>query len=693
MRILFVLHTFPPESWGGTELHVLGLARTLSKEHDVRVFCRGGDSRRADGDVIQDFQDGLLVTRFNNLYSHYDDFTWIHRNPAAHAAFVDELESFRPDVVHFHHLTNLSTTLPAAAKARDLPVIMTLHDFWMVCLRGQRLHPDMTICETIDEERCHACLGGIWPQWFLPREGEEETPSPLRAFRKSTQEAAELADVIVTPSAFHRARMLEEMDLDPERIQAIPHGLDHSMFHSVHDAHRPVKTIGYVGSVVPPKGVHVLLEAFRLLDDPSLELRIHGSAPVFHDKKDYLGELRRMADDATGRVRFMGHYDNARVPLLLDDIDILVVPSLWWETFSLTIREAMLAGIPVVASNLGAMREALADSQAGLLFEAGRPRDLARKLKRLIDDERLRLRLSNRRLEVKTLERNAQDYLDVYARAAKISEMRKGTIVVKEPFSQKKTAKGGVGDTDIGLTIEKVGAGDVRVESSVERGERTRVSLSFNYAPDAEGTQINVVLDFKQSDGDVKPVETAPAVDVVADDVVPDSAEDGTADMMKTLSPDHETRRVESAMYELDADVPAEHVRKLDEMVEQTHLAPEDRNVRPRKRRDRERKQEREPEPRRDDSRRATKSSKKPARGPSRKKPAEKPAPKDRGPQTDDAGEVVWTKPKSWGLPEKSGPPPRQPDRAPNYRIGKQPSVASKKKPSGFGEGLDSVDD
>ncbi len=691
MRILFVLHTFPPESWGGTELHVLGLARTLSQEHDVRIFCRGGDSRRADGDIIQDFQDGLLVTRFNNLYSRYDDFTWIHRNPAAHAAFVDELESFRPDVVHFHHLTNLSTTLPAAAKARDLPVVMTLHDFWMVCLRGQRLHPDMTICETIEEQRCHECLSSIWPQWFLPREPGDETPSPLQAFRESTREAASLADIVITPSAFHRERMLEDMDLDPERIEAIPHGLDHSMFHSVHDAHRPVKTIGYVGSVVPPKGVHILLEAFNLLRDDSLELRIHGSAPVFHDKKDYLGELRKMAENAAGTVRFMGHYDNARVPVLLEDIDILVVPSLWWETFSLTIREAMLAGIPVVASNLGAMREALADSQAGLLFEAGRPRDLARKLKRLIDDERLRLRLSNRRLEVKTLERNAQDYLDVYARAARISETRKGTIVVKEPFSQKRVAQGDAGDNDIGLTIEKVGSGDVRVESSVERGERTRVSLSFNYAPDADGTQIHVVLDFKKSDGEVKPVETAPAVDVVADDVVPDSAEDGTADMMKAQSPDHETRRVESAMYELDENVPPKHVRKLDEMVEQTHLAPEDRNVRPRRRRERDRKAE----PRREKSRRDTKPAEKSAPKPPRKAATPKPAAKPRPPKTEaeDVGEVVWTKPKSWGLPEKSGPPPRQPDRAPNYRIGKQPSVISKRKPSGFGEGLDSVDD
>ncbi len=689
MRILFVLHTFPPESWGGTELHVLGLARTLSKEHDVRIFCRGGDSRRADGDIIQDFQDGLLVTRFNNLYTGYDDFTWIHRNPSAHAAFVDELDSFRPDVVHFHHLTNLSTTLPAAAKARGLPVVITLHDFWMVCLRGQRLHPDMTICETIEEERCHDCLSGIWPQWFLPREAGDETPSPLRAFRENTQEAASLADLVITPSVFHRERMLEEMDLDPERVEAIPHGLDHSMFHSVHDARQPVKTIGYVGSVVPPKGVHVLLEAFNLLQDDSLELRIHGSAPVFHDKKDYLGELRRMAEDAAGKVRFMGHYDNARVPTLLEDIDILVVPSLWWETFSLTIREAMLAGIPVVASNLGAMREALADSQAGLLFEAGRPRDLARKLKRLIDDERLRLRLSNRRLEVKTLERNAQDYLDVYARAAKISETRKGTIVVKESFSKEQVAKGGAGDTDIGMTIEKVGTGDVRVESSVERGERTRVSLSFNYAPDADGTQIHVILDFKKTEDEVKPVETKPTVDVVADDVVPDSAENGTANMMKTQSPAHETRRVESAMYELDAKVPPEHVRKLDEMVEQTHLAPEDRNVRPRERRERERK----PASRRENPRREPKRAKKPAPKPPRKAPAQQSAPKARPAKDKDAGEVVWTKPTTWGLPEKSGPPPRQPDRAPNYRIGKQPSVASKKKPSGFGEGLDSVDD
>ncbi|MCA9319119.1 MAG: glycosyltransferase family 4 protein, partial [Planctomycetes bacterium] len=606
MRILYVVHTYPPDSWGGTELHVRGLARCLAKDHDVRIFCRSGDEARDDGSVAHGLEDGLLVARFNNLYRHDDSFEWVYSNPLVHEAFETELERFRPDLVHVHHLTSLSVTLIHACKSRGIPVVFTLHDFWTVCPRGQRLHPSLEICEVIDREICHNCLSPLWPAWFPPlnaeglREADDlETPEPLRSFDAQLREALGLCDLLVTPSEFHRLKMLESLGTDPERMVAVPHGLDHAMFRRLHDGAREVRVIGYIGSVIPPKGVHLLIEAFRRLDDPDLELRIHGEAPVFHEERRYLSVLKERAQDARGAVRFLGRYDNGDVPRLLEDIDILVVPSLWWETFSLTIREAILAGVPVIAADLGAMREALEASRAGLLFRPNDAEHLAGRLEELIRDEDLRCNLSNRRLEVKTLQRNAEDYVEIYAKAREISQQREDIVVPEPRFPEKKAVARDGGPKDIKLSIEKVGNGDVRVESDVERGERTRVTFNFAYGPSSEATQLKVVIDFNEA-GDQsestptprpprarsdrsprreeaapKPLRREPREDLVQKDVIPDSASFGAADMVRRATPEHEAESQEAAMYSMDERVFPEQVKKLDEMVGKTHLEDE----------------------------------------------------------------------------------------------------------------------
>ena len=108
------------------------------------------------------------------------------------------------------------------------------------------------------------------------------------------------------------------------------------------------------------------------------------------------------------QVEFVGPYAQPDLPLILRDIDVLVVPSLWWESYCLTIREGLLAGCIVVAAAHGPMTEALLDGELGLLFEPGSPHDLCRQLQRLFDEPELVPRLRNRGAQVKTIEQNAR---------------------------------------------------------------------------------------------------------------------------------------------------------------------------------------------------------------------------------------------------------------------------------------------
>lgn len=618
MRILYVLHTYPPESSGGTELHARAIARSLARVHDVRVFTRSGALTTAHGEISRSVEDGIRITRFHNHFEGYGSFEWIYKDRAAHEAFERELDDFAPDIVHIQHPTMLSTTIAHATKKRGLPLVLSLHDFWTICPRGQRLTVDRRICDRIDRNKCYTCLSGMWPNWFHDRLHEKTvvdvygnlSPETLARFDAHMQEVFELADVIVCPSRFHRQKMVE-FGLDPKRTIALPHGLDHTPFVTERDPREDVRVIGFIGSVIPPKGVDVLVDAFRLLNDDALELHIHGDAPPFHEKRDYLYDLKTLALGIPQPVRFLGRYDNEQVAKILAGIDILVVPSLWWETFCLTIREAMLAGVPVVASDVGAMREAVETHQSGLCFRAGDAADLARVLSRLIGDAGLRERLSNRRREVKTIDQNAEEYLEVYERAKQAAEARRDQTKVSDPKFPEPAAKAEIQPAvkseggapaplataraagDVRLSIEKTGLGDVRVQTRVERGESTRVSFVIGYGPDDAAGEIHFTVDFatgQTTAAAARVVEApkpalpeklvTPAPQAAAKVAEPAAAVRSAAESMaETQTKSFDDKEREKAMYMLEQQKIVEHVKRLDDMSKTAHLPEAEQTI------------------------------------------------------------------------------------------------------------------
>ena len=401
MKVLMVGAGYPPTSRGGTEIHMQQLARALIvRGHSVSVFCRDGDADRPDYDVVREEVEGVPVTRINYMFRDAVSLDWIYHNERIDHEVGNELDAVAPDLVHVHHVTCLSTTLLDRVKDRRVPLIMTLHDFWTVCPRGQRIRADLDLCSTLDRERCAPCLHDLWPHFGITADG-------LRGMDTQVLESLRKCDRILTPSSFHRERMLE-IDLDPERVFAVPHGLDHALIPERSRWRFPPKKVGFIGSVIPTKGVHVLIEAMNLIGNPELECHVWGEAPSFHGDEGYVDRLK-----AQGRedlpLFFHGAYDQDDLPEILSHLDVLVVPSLWWETFCLTIREAMLAGVPVVASDLGAMHEALAGLDRDLLFEPGNPQDLTWKLYALAADEKKYLAAASLRPQVRTLDDMADD--------------------------------------------------------------------------------------------------------------------------------------------------------------------------------------------------------------------------------------------------------------------------------------------
>jgi len=161
--------------------------------------------------------------------------------------------------------------------------------------------------------------------------------------------------------------------------------------------------------------VHLLLAAVRRLGDPSsMRLDVWGEVLPFHHDHAYGQRLEALRTGFESVIHLHGRYDNEDVPKILAGFDVVVVPSIWYEAYALTIREAFLTGVPVVTANHGAMAEAVEDGVNGLLFEAGDEESLARVLRRLVDDRQLVERLAGAAHRVRDEADAAAELLGVY---------------------------------------------------------------------------------------------------------------------------------------------------------------------------------------------------------------------------------------------------------------------------------------
>jgi glycosyltransferase involved in cell wall biosynthesis len=422
LRVVHVINGYLPYETTGTQIHVRDLCRGLrDRGHEAQVFTRLSGNEHGEFEISRSEWEGTRVTRLTNNFTDLDRFELLYTHPTIDARFGEFLEGARPDLVHVHHLTCLSTSMIEVARRRGLPVVMTFHDYWMVCLRGQRIRPDdLGICETLDRARCLSCLNRLWPHLLpldAPRSllerllGRPPSKNKLTAWEAHVRRMVDSCHALTAPARFHRSRFIE-WGADRDRLFLAPYGFAVDALSAAPRGRKEVRHLGFIGAVIPSKGVHVLCEAFNQLDRRDLVLHIHGEAPSFHGDTGYLDRLRQIARPDLD-VRFHGRYEHRGLPAILASLDVLVVPSLWWENSPLTVREGVLAGLPVVVSGLGGLEEAVEEGLA-IGFRGGDAEDLARVLSRVVADAQLRDLMSRKSALICDLQRSAARFEEIY---------------------------------------------------------------------------------------------------------------------------------------------------------------------------------------------------------------------------------------------------------------------------------------
>ena len=388
MRIALVVHQLPPEHLGGVEVYAWTLAQCLAEMgHQVAIFCptarldEAGESTADKVTLVRPYRPDPRsrwpLARFVNAFRSRS----IER---CYAAFV---RSWQPDVVHLQHLQWVSARL-VRLHGRN-PTVLTLHDYWHICANSQLLRPGGQLCPGQASAACARCLlegSGVSPRvaalasWPL---------APLLTWRnRFVRRSALDVDQLLTPSPQAREVFLAA-GFEAARLRSFDNGLDPSRLTGV-TRPRPARShtvFGYLGALSWQKGLHVLVKAFDGVPAQH-ELRIYGPQEAF---PAYVQRLR--AQSRHPGIRMLGPVAPGSVGEVLAELDYLVVPSLWAETFGMVAQEAQHVGVPVIASRIGALQR-IRDGVDGHLFEPGDAEGLCRLMQHLVDHPAERDRLA-----------------------------------------------------------------------------------------------------------------------------------------------------------------------------------------------------------------------------------------------------------------------------------------------------------
>ncbi|MBU1029409.1 glycosyltransferase, partial [Patescibacteria group bacterium] len=282
----------------------------------------------------------------------------------ARRKFSGLLDEVKPEIVHIHNIYHqISPSILPEAKNHGIPVVLTAHDYKLIAPNYSLFH-NGAICE-------HTKSNQYW--------------SAVRArcvkgsFLASALAAAEMTlhrrlglwhdniDRIIAPSSF-LATLLEEKGIAKTKIVHIPHFIDATLWHPHYDGDYAL----FVGRLSSEKGVETLVRAAALIKN--IPVHIVGIGP-----EDI--RLHRIAEElGADNIQFKGYLSGEALRHEYRHARFVVVPSVCYEVFGLSVLEAYASGKPVVASRLGGLSEVVREGETGFLVSVSDPEDLAERM-------------------------------------------------------------------------------------------------------------------------------------------------------------------------------------------------------------------------------------------------------------------------------------------------------------------------
>jgi glycosyltransferase involved in cell wall biosynthesis len=445
MRILIISSGLKPERFGGLPSHVEDLLVALSAAGEEVAYLNVG--AKSKWPVTRLWKKSGLPCRAWNLSSKlsYAQYWAGTRAPLAQIepesrhrrAFLSVIEDFHPDLVHFHELTGFPISLFEELRCRSIKIVFSAHDFYVLCPTVKLFRPDHSFCTLKARDLdCHACSLSASSehllQWAYANEQWLGRFMRLRNFvRILIRTWGRFFSKPAAPRAYIERRwqferILREVDVVLATSQAQKCIFDDrtrgwntrflQLSRKTIRSDRPISRTACRNSgrfvfvalniVNPAKGLSLLEEAFGAIhkDHPEVELHLYG-----------------LAEGNAPGIRYFGPYDDCQLDTIIGTADFGILPSIWPEAFGYVGPEMLSRGLPVLASDRGAMPDYVIHKVNGMLFDPAKPAGLESCIRELVEDSLLRRKLwegaASGERRYLSMEEHTAKLLDIYRKA------------------------------------------------------------------------------------------------------------------------------------------------------------------------------------------------------------------------------------------------------------------------------------
>lgn len=439
-KILFTVHQFFPEFCAGTEVLTLNTAKELQRRgYEVGVVTLGHT------DVPKDFRHGGLrradfeeipVWKLDyNFYQTPNPLTNEFNNPYM-AEFMDEfLAEYKPDLVHIMHIFRFSASVIDVYIRYNIPIVMTATDFWFLCSRIQLRDSSNRDCSgpefygancirciakqtnssaAVSLEKIPLALIGLGTFFASMQTNPSDN---IKAVQFLSQRLPYLikqlnkVNRVIVPTEIMK-KMLLNKGVNKDLITKLHFGIntEQTTSETKIKKYKGQITFGFIGSIVEHKGLHVLAKAFSGLEAENVSLLIYGDTDT---DPSYTIRIKEIAGK-DNRIKFMGTFPNSRIKRVFEGIDVLVVPSIWYENTPLVIFSAFDAKTPVIVTDLAGLTEVVKHEKNGLVFPKNDDMALRNILQRFLNEHGLLGKLSDQIESVKTISENVNELEIIY---------------------------------------------------------------------------------------------------------------------------------------------------------------------------------------------------------------------------------------------------------------------------------------